>query len=236
MEIGGQPRRVIYKRFNRKKWLDPLLALFRPSRGWRAWQAGQHLTSRGLPTPQNLAFIAAMGRQAPWWPISWLPRDTYVVTIKAEPSVTLGDYVRQTLAAMDPIQRRPRIAALTASLAHLIRTLHERSVSHRDLKAANILIEGEPDAPQPKLSVIDLVGVQLSRPVPRGRRVQNLARLYLSLEVCPGRTRTDLLRFLKSYNAGVLLPADDWKRLWRSIAAAAESKRRQNQNRGRRLS
>ena len=236
MEIGGAPRQVIYKRFNRKKWLDPLLALFRPSRGWRAWQAGQHLSSRGLPTPQNLAFIARLGKHAPWWPASWLPRDTYVVTVKAEPSVTLGDYVRQNLATMEPSARRERITALAASLALLVRSLHERSVSHRDLKAANILIEGDPTSPHPSLSVIDLVGVQLARPVPRARRIQNLARLYLSLEDCPGRTRTDLLRFLKRYNAGALLPPEDWKGLWRSTAIAAENKRRQNQQRGRRLS
>ncbi len=58
MVVRGAPTQVIYKRFNRKKWLDPLLTLFRPSRAWRSWQAGQHLASRGIPTPQNLAFLA----------------------------------------------------------------------------------------------------------------------------------------------------------------------------------
>ena len=32
MLVRGQPTAVIYKRFNRKKWLDPLLSVFRPSR------------------------------------------------------------------------------------------------------------------------------------------------------------------------------------------------------------
>ena len=49
MLVRGRPTPVIYKRFNRKKWLDPLLNLFRPSRAWRSWQAGQHLVSRGHP-------------------------------------------------------------------------------------------------------------------------------------------------------------------------------------------
>ena len=31
MLVRGQPDAVIYKRFNRKKWLDPLFTLFRPS-------------------------------------------------------------------------------------------------------------------------------------------------------------------------------------------------------------
>ena len=59
MLVRGQPTQVIYKRFNRKKWLDPLLTLFRPPRAWRSWQAGQDLASRGIPTPQNLAYRVA---------------------------------------------------------------------------------------------------------------------------------------------------------------------------------
>ena len=49
MLVKGQPTAVIYKRFNRKKWLDPLLALFRPSRAWRSWQAGQDLVQPRHP-------------------------------------------------------------------------------------------------------------------------------------------------------------------------------------------
>ena len=51
MLVGGVPSRVVFKRFNRKKWIDPWLNLFRPSRAWRSWQAGQDLVSRGIPTP-----------------------------------------------------------------------------------------------------------------------------------------------------------------------------------------
>ena len=58
MTVRGQRVAVIYKRFNRKKWLDPVLTYFRPSRAWQAWQAGQHLLSRAVPTPKNLAFLA----------------------------------------------------------------------------------------------------------------------------------------------------------------------------------
>ena len=51
MTVRGQPTQVIYKRFNRKKWIDPLLTLFRPCRAWQSWQAGQDLTSRGIADP-----------------------------------------------------------------------------------------------------------------------------------------------------------------------------------------
>ena len=35
----------------------------------------------------------------------YLPHETYLVTLKAEPSITLGDYVRTVLPALDPGRR-----------------------------------------------------------------------------------------------------------------------------------
>jgi len=236
MNVGGRPVRVIYKRFNRKKWLDPLLTYFRPSRAWQAWQAGQHLQCRAVPTPQNLAYLA---RSRSFWedPLFWyLPHETYLITRKAEPAVTLSDYARQVLPGMDPGARRERISRLTLALSRLLRTLHERSLSDRDLKTANILIVGDPDAATVELQLIDLVGVRLIHPLPDHRRVQNLARLHLSLRDVPGRTRTDALRFLRAYLPWGLSPHNDWKGLWRSIAASSRQKLEKNLRRGRKLS
>jgi hypothetical protein len=235
MEVGGRPARVIYKRFNKKKWIDPLLTYFRPSRAWQAWQAGQHLASRAIPTPRNLAFIARMRprlRDLFWY----LPHETYLVTLKEEPSITLDRYLRTVLPALDPAARRGRIAALTRALARLLRMLHERSLSDRDLKAANLLLLGDPDADDVRLSVIDLAGVRLIHPLPKHRRIQNLARLSLSLAEVPGRTRTDSLRFLRAYLPWGLSPHNDWKGLWRAIASASQAKRERNQRQGRELS
>jgi tRNA A-37 threonylcarbamoyl transferase component Bud32 len=236
LTVEGTPITVIYKRFNRKKWLDPLLSLFRPSRAWRAWQAGQHLASRGVPTPSNLAFLART-RPGPRWLI-WpcLPLEAYVVTVKAEPSITLGDYLRTALPLLPPQDRRGQVRRLTRSLARLLRTLHDRSLSNRDLKAANILIEGAPEAPEPRLSLIDLVGVQHIHPLPEHRRVQNLARLQVSLSDFPGRTRTDALRFLRAYAAPGLFTGPAWKDLWRRVERSCRKKERKNLRSGRALS
>ncbi len=154
--VKGRPTRVIYKRFNPKKTLETLLNLVRPSRAGRAWQAGQHLKSRGLPTPQNLAYVVKTG----WGPLGrWLTGQAYLVTIKAEPSITLGDYARTVLPLASPDDRRAQIRRLTLALARLLRVLHERSMSDRDLKAANILIEGDPAA--------DEIALTLDRPCRR---------------------------------------------------------------------
>jgi tRNA A-37 threonylcarbamoyl transferase component Bud32 len=236
MVVQGSPSQVIYKRFNRKKWLDPLLTLFRPSRAWRSWQAGQHLASRGVPTPQNLAFISRR-RSFKTAPLFWfLPHETYLITIKEQNVVDLGTYTRKVLPGLPPDERRARIKSLTVSLAELIRSLHDRSLSHRDLKAANILVSGDMINGRHALSVIDLVGVNLRHPIPLNRRVQNLARLCLSLDSVPGRNRADFLRFLRLYLPWGLSPLNDWKGFWRLIEKSMRSKRSRNQRRQRPLS
>jgi serine/threonine protein kinase len=235
LPVAGRPTPVIFKRFNRKKWLDPILSLFRPSRAWRAWQAGQHLASRAVPTPRNLAFLARTGPASPWILDRLLPRETYLITVKAEPSITLSDYLRVVLPHLPEERRRERIRTLTAALARVLRTLHERSLSHRDLKAANILIEDDMEAAEPRLSLIDLVGAHHRHPLPEHRRIQNLTRLQVSLADYPGRTRTDALRFLRVYSHGHLR-GKDWKRLWRAIEQGSVRKAEKNQRHGRVLS
>ena len=236
MLVEGQPKQVIYKRFNVKKWIDPWLNLARPSRAWRSWQAGQHLVSRGIPTPRNLAFLARK-RDVRAKPLSWsLPHETYLVTIKQDNVMTLAEYVRKVLPTLAPSARGERARQLNMALAHLIRDLHERSLAHRDLKASNILVHLDRLDTGNFLSLIDLVGVRLMNPVPRRRRIKNLARLSISLASAAGRTRTETLRFLRAYLPWGLSPLSDWKDVWKSTERAILAKRARNQRRGRPLS
>jgi hypothetical protein len=230
MPVCGEPKRVIYKRFKAKKTLEWLLNVLRPTRAWRAWQAAQHLSSRGISTPQNLAIFE---RTTPFLPI---PLETFLITLKAEGSLTLAEYVLEIMPSLDAETRCRAIRSLTKALAQLLRMLHERSISDRDLKSANIMVEGDPTTEEPRLSLIDLVGVQLCHPIPRHRRLQNLARLEISLEAVPGRTRTDALRFLRTYLTWGLSSHNDWKSLWRDVVGVCDKKREKNRYRGRILS
>jgi tRNA A-37 threonylcarbamoyl transferase component Bud32 len=234
--LGGGTSRVVFKRFNRKKWLDPLLTLVRPSRAWRSWQAGQHLASRGIPTPRNLAFLARRG--CSWLnPLSWfLPRQTYLITAKQENVITLAEYLRKTPPDASPAAAAARTRKFNLGLARLVRALHERALSHRDLKASNILVHLDRLDTDDFLSLIDLVGVRLQNPVPRGRRIKNLARLSVSLAHAPGRTRTETLRFLRAYLPWGLSPLSDWKAVWRATEKAILAKKARNRRRGRPLS
>ncbi len=234
--MDGQPKRVIYKRFNVKKWIDPWLNLVRPSRAWRSWQAGQHLVSRGIPTPRNLAFLARK-RAFRASPFCWfLPHETYLATIKQDKVTTLAEYVRKVLPTLDPPALRDRVRHLNLALARLIRALHERSLAHRDLKTSNILVHLDRLETSEFLSLIDLVGVRLINPVPERRRIKNLARLSISLASAAGRTRTETLRFLRAYLPWGLSPLSDWKSVWKRTERAIMAKRARNQRRGRPLS
>ncbi len=231
--VKGRATRVIIKRFNSKKPLEGLLNWVRCSPASRAWQAGQHLKSRGVATPNNLAYLVVH----PKGPFAWFgSRREYLVQIKAEPSMTLGDYASEVLPRLTNQGRREQIENLTLALARTLRTLHDRSISNRDLKAANILILGDPASEEVALSLIDLVGVRLVHPLPQGRRLQNLARLQISMGTVPGRTRTDSLRFLRAYLPWGLTARNDWKGIWRRIERLIDSKEEKNRRRGRPLS
>ena len=236
MVVDGVPTPVVFKRFNRKKWIDPVLAIFRPSRAWRSWQAGQHLASRGVPTPKNLAFIAR--RRKPWFsPFQGvLPHETYLITVKQPNSTTLFDHLYRVAPTLEGHGLRAEVDRLTSSLASLVRMMHDRSLSHRDLKASNILIRQDAAPGENPFTLIDLVGVRLQDPLPMHRRVQNLARLSVSLADAPGRTRTTSLRFLRAYLPQRLARRDEWKALWHAIDAASHTKKVRNQRRGRPLS
>jgi serine/threonine protein kinase len=106
--------------------------------------------------------------------------------------------------------------------------MHDRGVSHRDLKAANILLEHGTDP-----VFIDLVGVRLGSPPSFKQRTKELARINASF--LGAITRTARLRFLLTYlNAGERRLAN-WKDWWRAIRTATEAKQAKNRRSGRPL-
>ena len=114
-------------------------------------------------------------------------------------------------------------------MARLVCELHRRQVSHRDLKAGNVLVNHE------GVWLIDLVGMAPYRHLSRRRRVQNLARLHASFHRSSSLSRTDKLRFLRIYLQWGLLGREGWKRWWREVSTATQSKIRQNARNGRPL-
>ncbi len=236
-------RRVVYKRFSVTRWSDPWTALVRPAPALRSYVMGHGLLLRCLPTPRPLG-VWHRTRHG-------LLHEGYLITEKVADALELLDFVNH-LDTLPTFERRAFLRRLIDQVAGLIGTLHQRRLSHRDLKAANLLVNGvsahiapglpgEPQDPQQaggdmiSVCFIDLVGVRRPLKLRRSRRVQNLARLNTSFLNHPSLTRTDRLRFLRVYLRWGLRGRIGWKRWWRQIEDATAQKVHRNLRNGRPL-
>ena len=203
--------RYVFKRFRRGGAGTGLKNSFRRSPALRSWISGQSLRDRGLPTARPLAVLQRhrLG----------LPREGYLIFEFVADAVELPVAV----ANANRLERR----RLADRLGRLIRDMHGKGVSHRDLKAPNILIAGG----EPVL--IDLVGVRLALDVPIAERVRNLARLNASFFASPSVTRSDRLRFLRAYRSWSSSPDVEWKMLWQAVATETLAKVEKNRRSGR---
>ncbi|MGE3806906.1 MAG: lipopolysaccharide kinase InaA family protein, partial [Gemmataceae bacterium] len=222
--LNGKARRLIYKRFRVTHWSEPWRGLVRRTPVLRSWVYGHCLRDRGLPTARPLHVLQR--RQA------GLDREGYLLAEKIEEAVEMQRFVER-LGELPERERRPGVRLLVERLARLIRTLHQRRIAHRDLKAANLLVSGPCDDPQ--LHFIDLVGIAQAAHLPRQRRIQNLARLNASFLQSKVISHADRLRFLALYRQWGLAGKGGWKNWWRAIARATEKKVARNQKTGRPL-
>ena len=232
LRVNDVARRVVYKRFRVKMWSDPWVAWVRRSAALRSWVFGHGLRERGLPTPRPLAVLHRRRHG--------LSYEGYLLTEKIDDALELHRFVA-SLDRLPSLQRRYLLRRSIDQVAGLVRDLHLRNLSHRDLKAANILVSAQWSVVSgkeslstthhspltthlPSVWLIDLVGVKLHRRLSRRRRVRNLARLHASFYQASSLTRADKLRFLRLYLQWGLFGRDGWKRWWREIESATRAK------------
>jgi tRNA A-37 threonylcarbamoyl transferase component Bud32 len=241
LPVNGTVRRVICKRFRITSGSDPWLALLRPTPALRSWRNGHSLRLRWLPTPRPLAVFQRRRHG--------LAHEGYLLTAKVEDAEDLHAF-RARVCLLPAEQRRRAIREVIEHAARLVRDLHNRGVSHRDLKAANVLVVRDPAVRQEasaepldhwplttsRVWLIDLVGVRLHQRLGQRRKVQNLARLNASFLDDGVLQRTDKLRFLRLYLAWGLGGRAGWKGWWHEIDRATRAKVAQNARRGRPLS
>jgi tRNA A-37 threonylcarbamoyl transferase component Bud32 len=206
---------MIYKRFRLAHWYDSVSNLVRSSPARRSWMNGHAFLDRALPTPRPWLFLHRKRRG--------VPAEGYLLCERVEGY----QHLQEAIDDADLMRRRE----IGERVARMVRTMHERGVSHRDLKAANILV-----GPTGDLQFIDLVGVRLGRSVSRSVRVRDIMRLSVSFLDSKRVSRTDRLRFLRMYLAWSLRGKGDWKRWWAEVDQATRAKVRRNQARNRPLS
>lgn len=216
---------LIYKQYYFKGWHESAAALLRYNQATRAWQNGGALLMRELPTPRPLMLIHKLR--------FGLPVTSYLVTECVPGAQTITRYLDRRLPGLPANEQRRIVRGVLAQAARLLRTMHDRRVTHRDLKSSNVLVSQTDDLAAPQLWLIDLDGVQTWLRVPWRHRLQNLSRFYVSFHSSPWITLTDRLRFLRTYLAGSFRQRRSWKDLWNSIAREAEKKIRRNLRKGR---
>jgi len=244
LEVGwnGARRRVIYKRFAVTRRSDPWAALLRPTAALRSFVLGHGLRRRGLPTPRPLG---VWHRRR--YGLSW---EGYLLVDEVPDAVDLGAHVARLAASAGGASRR-RLRGLIEQAARLAARLHQRGLSHRDLKAPNLLVSPAlwsptlPERPEvgaaaaaggaDQLWLVDLVGVRRLDRVPHRRRLRDLARLAVSFVGQAALTSADRLRFLRGYLGWGLSGRLGWPRWWRALAAAVAAKVERNRRRGRPL-
>ncbi|MBA4063708.1 MAG: hypothetical protein C0501_08345 [Isosphaera sp.] len=205
----GGPVPAVLKRLPPRSWVDPVKNLFRRSPALRSWVNGHTLRDRSIPTPRPLAvFHRYRGR---------LPGTGYILTELVPGAVQFDAAVRAGAGG-----------AAGLGLARVLRQMHDRGVSHRDLKAANVVLAGG-TAPV----LIDLVGVSTGAPLGVARRARELARLNASFLADPAVTRAARLRFLRAYLAAGVGSGVGWKTWWALVSRATAAKAARNRRRGR---
>lgn len=173
----------------------------------RSWIVGHALRNRFLPTPMPLAWLV------------FPDGSERLVQREVKNARALDAWWGEVV---DPQRRGP----LFSKLAKIICHMHESGARHRDLKAANILVD-EKDC----IWLVDLVGVRLIKEVSAAFRVADLSRLARSALSTQGVRPTEMLVFFRSYLGGKLKPG--WKSIARNILRKANQKIDRNNLRGR---
>src|SRR5262249_14314111 len=158
-------------------WRDPWLALVRPTGALRSWVMGHGLRERCLPTPRPLAVFHRLDHGR--------PAEGYLLVEKVERAPDLKHYLAD-LQKLPAATRQRALRQARDARAVWTRNFPRRNLSHRALKAANILVTGALN-----FWFIDLVGVRRHRRLSQIRRMQNLTRLHVSFHRDPGISRTD---------------------------------------------
>ncbi|MBK8916076.1 MAG: hypothetical protein IPM64_16015 [Phycisphaerales bacterium] len=121
------------------------------------------------------------------------------VVLAAAAGMPMDRLIREQQATGAPALRGPARHDLTRRLARFINAFHQTGFTHRDLYLCHIFAELDPQAQRaPTFCLIDLA--RLHRPRLRRMRwlLKDLAQLDSSA-LAVGATRTDRLRFLRTY-------------------------------------
>ncbi|MDJ0973718.1 MAG: lipopolysaccharide kinase InaA family protein [Planctomycetota bacterium] len=171
----------------------------------RALRRAEAFRHRHLPVPRALMAVVGIDGQG-------------LLVSEAVDAPNLHAYMTEGAYAALDVRAQRRFLRL---LGRTLRLMHDADVSHRDLKAPNLLVPLDA-AGDPTVAFADLEGARIRRrPVPWTRRARDLARLDASLAA----NRTDRMRVMRAYLAVPPWPDVDLRALLDEIAGRVARKR-----------
>lgn len=216
LQVGDERVDVAVKRWREPAWRRRLQGRW-SSRAARQWHRAHALLARDIATPRPVACLELATAAG--------VAESVLIARWEHEAIDLHRRA-WALASLPAKTRRQAADRAAVALGQLVGRLHFWRIAHRDLKWCNLLITADDT---PRALVTDLDGLRLpgrwrmAGPLAYRTRVRNLARLAASLALHPWVSRTTCLRFLRSYLAHEpSRGSDDWKRLARDVASAAE--------------
>jgi len=214
MSWNGGARHIIGKRDLVTGLAAKCVSAFRSSRARRNFDRALVLLRAGLRTAQPLA---AIERGA-------FKNDAWMVAQRVDGLIDLDQVALMSLARIDTARSRViRNQGISAIVDFLV-GLEQAGLSHRDLKASNILLAGWDDAAtETRVVLVDLDGLTARGEWNEQRRRKTLVRLAASLLEYPSITRADYGRFLRQYITSIGDTRSKWKVLYRQLAPQARN-------------
>ncbi len=211
MEQNGKSCAAVIKEARFASVLSRLRNTLFASRARRHWIGSRALRVRGIPTPDALALLE--------YRRGMLLRRTILITRYVDRSHELNDYVLLRYNhSLSDAEKEHKIRFI-ATLAGVIRDMHDKGVYHADLKSNNILVCEEADAW--RLQVVDLDRLRCGRRLSFEERANNLAQINASVADCI--TPADRILFFHRYSQGTTC-AKEGKRYFRRIVEIGRKK------------
>lgn len=212
--VGDSALDVICKKRSVRGFSDGLINALRGSREQRNCDRAMMLLEAGIPTALPLAVVKRRRPRCEAW----------LVTEFVPGLVDLDEVVLRLLPRLERRHVRRAKDAIVKAVVGLLEQMARHGLTHRDLKASNILLDNWDGAGGPaNVWLVDLDGLGRRRFAYGVRRWEPVIRLAASLLGYAAVTRSDYCRFLQAYLAQMGSPRTDWKRHFRGLSRQARA-------------
>ena len=222
LPFGERSVEIIAKQ-NRMRSLGRRVSAFLVgSRETRNFDRARTLLDLGIDTALPLVELRRRRGTGEAWLIA-----EYVPDLVDLDQVALG-----LLPKLSPEVRGRTKRMLIEAVVDLLDTLERSRLTHRDLKASNVLLrdwDGRTHAPS--IVLVDLDGLRRPLVLSAGRRRKHLVRLAASLLDHSNVTRADFARLLRSYLSRRGAAPGDWRILLPQLLRQAAAYARRSRNR-----